>query len=75
MLFLLLIFELTLVCFSLSSHLFRYQIAFVSCCVFLVFVFILSLFYVSVCSILTCICIFKKIMNVNSLSYLDESGS
>ena len=61
MVFLLLIFEFTLVCFSLSSHLFRYQIAFVSCCVFLFFVFILSLFYVSVCSISTCICIFKKI--------------
>ena len=34
MVFLLLIFKLTVGCFSLSSRLFRYQIASVSCCVY-----------------------------------------
>ena len=54
MVFLPLIFKLTLGCFSLSSRLFRYQIASVSRCVcvflmyFLFFPFIPSLFYVCV---------------------------
>ena len=67
MVFLLLIFKLSLGCFNLSSRLFCYQIASVTAvCVFyiylfifcFVFLFILSLF-LFVCSILTCICIFK----------------
>ena len=67
---------LSLGCFSLSSRLFRYQIASVSCCVCVsvstfnfVFLFMLSLF--CECSIVTCICVFE-IFNVNSASSLDE---
>ena len=76
MVLLLLIFKLLLGCFSLSSRLFRYQIASGSCCVCVcvstfnfVFLFILSLF--CECSIVTCICVFE-IFNVNSAGSLDE---
>ena len=65
MVFLLLIFKLTLGCFSLSIRLFRYQIALVSCCV-RVFFFSIHFcccffyrFFMWVCSILRCIFIFK----------------
>ena len=62
MVFLLLIFKLTVGCFSLSIRLFRHQIASVSCCVYvflyLFLFFFYSLAFLCVCSIVTCICIF-----------------
>ena len=80
MVFLLLIFKWKLGCFSLSSRLFCYEIASFSCCVcfFIFFIFICFVFFLflrffnmCVCSILMCICIIK-ILNVNSVSSLDE---
>ena len=63
MVFLPLIFKLTLGCFSFSSCLFCYQIASVSRCVCFIYIYIFFSFYsfafLCVCSILTCICIFK----------------
>ena len=53
MVFLLLIFKLTVGCFSLSSRLFRYQIASVSCCVY-VFLYLFLFFFYS----LAFVCVF-----------------
>ena len=79
MVFLLLISKLTLGCFSLSSRLFHYLNASVSCCVCVVvlfflpsFIFFLCFLYVRVFDLdVHLICIFK-LFNVNSVSSLDE---
>ena len=78
MVFLLLIFILTLGCFSLSIRLFRYQIASVSCCV-CVCVFLVYIFVVVFSFAFLCVCVrswrafvFLKYPNVNSVSSLGE---
>ena len=63
---------LTLVCFSLSSLLFRYQIAFVSCFFFCFYSFA---FFMCLCVRSRRAFVFLKKLNVNSVSSLDESGS
>ena len=72
MVFLPLIFKLTLGCFSLSSRLYSYQIASVSRCVCVLYFF----FFPFITSIFLCVCMFDPDVylysNVNSVSSLDE---